>query len=168
MNVKTNDNPPTQLCFWENTRDTGTDLPNSMMRRTSTIDVEGCQRRCQSREGCNYFLYFTSNHPQWFKRRECRLFRTFFWKTFFEKLEINKEGHISGPKFCRPVGTKSDSTSFLKNEFNADKFTDFAYEKLTHDYNKLISTLCVSQFNLTNGKYTFMQYLNGKTNVSLK
>ena len=62
-------------CFVDNTRDSGTDSKNSILMKTKTVDAESCQTRCRFSEGCNYFLYLTKEHPQWYKRRECRLLR---------------------------------------------------------------------------------------------
>ena len=96
-----------QACFIDNARDSETDHNESVIMRTKTVDVNICQKRCQSHKDCNFFLFLTQTHPQWYKRRECRLLR----KT---GILTNHSGHISGPKYCKlSASTSKSNTSFI-------------------------------------------------------
>ena len=91
-------------CFSKNARDSGTDVENSIVMKTKTVDAKNCQLRCQLNEECEYFLYFTRNHPQWYKRRECRLLRQ-------TGVVQAAEGHISGAKFCETPHKNSSGSA---------------------------------------------------------
>ena len=96
-----------QACFIDNARDSETDHNESVIMRTKTVDVNICQKRCQSHKDCNFFLFLTQTHPQWYKRRECRLLR----KT---GILTNHSGHISGPKYCKlSASTSKSNNSFI-------------------------------------------------------
>ena len=127
-------------------RYTGTDLPESLITTTKTIDAESCQRRCKNRENCNFFLYFSPTHSQWFKRRECRLLRQ------RGTLQKNAEGHISGPKFCKHVSTNKDTLRSLKQDLQSDLFINSIYDNLVQKNNKLISKICIEDYHVPKGK----------------
>ena len=123
------------LCFVDNTRDSGTDLINSVLLKTKTVDAESCQTRCQFSEGCNYFLYLTKDHPQWYKRRECRLLS-------HTGTLVNKEHHVSGPKHC----------NLTKN---------YTFVKESNDLVDLNRTFLESNiFQLTSGKPNLTSHQN--------
>ena len=137
-------------CLLYNSRDSGSDLPNSIITRTKTNNAEGCQKRCQNVSSCNFFLYFTADHPQWYKRRECRLLR----KT--GTIQPNNKGHISGPKFCHSTSTQNndnDNLNLLQNKLKYEEFITFLFANLQQSYNGLISNLCLSNFNVSTGKF---------------
>ena len=127
-------------------RYTGTDLPESLITTTKTVDAESCQRRCQNRGNCNFFLYFSPTHSQWFKRRECRLLRQ------RGTLQMDAEGHISGPKLCEHDTAKNDSLTFAKQELQSEAFIDSGYETLVQKNNKLISKICAEDYHVPKGK----------------
>ena len=133
-------------CFLLNVRYTGTDLPDSLITRTKTINAEGCQRRCQHRENCNFFLYFSPTHSQWFKRRECRLLRQ------RGTLQTHSEGHISGPKLCEHGKATNDSFTSNKQELQSEAFIDSSYENLVQKNNKLISKICIKDYHIPKGR----------------
>ena len=138
-------------CFLSNVRDKGTDLPNNVITRTKTIDAGGCQRRCQQREQCNFFLFFSATHSQWYKRRECRLLKQ------RGPLEVNVEGHISGPKNCKALsdGKNNEDTEPLINiDFQSDTFIESAYDDFIRPNNILLSKTCLEDYRSLNGKYS--------------
>ena len=99
-----------KACFIDNARDSGTDHNESVIMKTKTVDANMCQKRCQSHKECNFFLYLTQTHPQWYKRRECRLLR----KT---GILTNHSGHISGPKYCNLSASTSNRNDSVKAIF---------------------------------------------------
>ena len=136
-------------CFLENVRDKGTDVPNNVIARTKTIDAQGCQRRCQKRDQCNFFLFFTPTHSQWYKRRECRLLKE------RGALEVNSEGHISGPKSCKMMSeSKNDEkeTSIGSLDFQKEDFIESVYDDFIQPNNMLISRTCNLNYKNINGK----------------
>ena len=140
-------------CFLSNVRDKGTDLPNNVITRTKTIDAEGCQRRCQQREQCNFFLYFSPTHSQWYKRRECRLLKQ------RGPLEVNVEGHISGPKNCKALsdGKNNENTKPSINiDFQSDAFMESAFDNFVRPNNILLSKTCVEDYSSLNGTYSLI------------
>ena len=94
-------------CYIDNARDSGTDHNESVIMKTKTVDAKICQKKCQSHKECNFFLFLTQTHPQWYKRRECRLLR----KT---GILTDHSGHISGPKFCNLSVSASNSSHSVK------------------------------------------------------
>ena len=137
-------------CFLVNVRDKGTDLPNNVIARTKTIDAKGCQRRCQKRDQCNFFLFFTPTHSQWYKRRECRLLNE------RGALEVNSEGHISGPKSCKVMAdSKNDEqvASVTSLDFQMEEFINSVYDNFIQPNNMLISRTCNLNYKSINGKY---------------
>ena len=138
-------------CYWQNTRNRGTDIPGSIITRTKTLDSMGCQVKCQENENCNFFLYFTRNHPQWYKRRECRLLRE------GGELERNLKGHISGPKFCGSLNAKkSDDLVSLKNSLQSSEFINSTYVDLIDKNNNLVKILCPTRYRIRKGIYSFV------------
>ena len=97
-------------CYIDNARDSGTDDNESVIMKTKTVDAKICQKKCQSHKECNFFLFLTQTHPQWYKRRECRLLR----KT---GILTNHSGHISGPKYCNLSASTSNKNSSFKTIF---------------------------------------------------
>ena len=137
-------------CFLVNVRDKGTDLPNNVIARTKTIDAKGCQRRCQKRDQCNFFLFFSPTHSQWYKRRECRLLNE------RGALEVNSEGHISGPKDCKMMAeSKNDDKvkSIDSLGFQMEDFIESVYDDFIQPNNMLISRICHQNYKSINGKY---------------
>ena len=52
-----------------------------------------CQKLCQAKDGCNFFVYGMSNYPVAFYRRRC----------FFKGWKTGAAAHakiVSGPKLC--------------------------------------------------------------------
>ena len=132
---------PNNNCFADNTRDSGTDSKNSILFKTKTVDAESCQTRCQFSEGCEYFLYLTKEHPQWYKRRECRLLR-------HTGILVNEDHHVSGPKHCN----STVKGPFEENNFNGlnQTFIDSNIFKLSSEQSNTTSrqnlTILVDDF----------------------
>ena len=75
-----------ESCFKTDSRLSGTDMRNGVIKKTFVDSPEECQEKCVENSDCLYFLYFTDNHYQSWKRGECRLLRkgsisffTVFW-----------------------------------------------------------------------------------------
>ena len=100
-------NQAKQACYIDNARDSETDHNESVIMKTKTVDADICQKRCQSHKDCNFFLFLTQTHPQWYKRRECRLLR----KT---GILTDHSGHISGPKYCNLSVSTSNGNHSVK------------------------------------------------------
>ena len=62
-------------CFKTDSRLSGTDMRNSVIKKTKVDSAEDCQEKCVENSDCQYFLYFTDDHYQSWKRGECRLLR---------------------------------------------------------------------------------------------
>jgi hypothetical protein len=101
-------------CFHNNARYSGTDLPNSIIRKTKAYDVNSCQTACLNNPQCNFFIYFTNEHKIWFKRKECRLLR------LAGEVHENYSGHVSGPKDC----SISDLTSSIQNTESTEGYLE--------------------------------------------
>ncbi|XP_023327861.1 uncharacterized protein LOC111700990 [Eurytemora carolleeae] len=84
-------------CFLNSTRYSGSDYVNGSIIEGIAPDLVSCQNACIDEEECKYFIYFTTDHPQQFKHKYCRLLR------FKGEVEANKPGHISGPKMCPDI-----------------------------------------------------------------
>ena len=126
-------------CFVENARDSGTDLNDSVLLTTKTIDADKCQTRCQLKEECNYFLYLTRNHPQWYKRRECRLLHR-------TGLLINNDNHVSGPKYCNISLTSDHKDSLETTVFNMTELSNSTtHQNLTQLVDDFLSLICKFQ-----------------------
>ena len=81
-------------CFRENSRLSGTDIGGSVISKDKQETVEDCQEKCAETDECNFFLYFTDEHYQTWKRGECRLLRQ------QGEYQDDQAGHTSGPKVC--------------------------------------------------------------------
>ena len=66
---------PETDCFKTDSRLSGTDMKNSVIKKTFVDSPEECQEKCVENSDCLYFLYFTDDHYQSWKRGECRLLR---------------------------------------------------------------------------------------------
>ena len=64
-----------ESCFKTDSRLSGTDMRNSVIKKTVVDSPEECQEKCVENSDCLYFLYFTDEHYQSWKRGECRLLR---------------------------------------------------------------------------------------------
>ena len=64
-----------ESCFKTDSRLSGTDKKNSVIKKTKVDSPEECQEKCVENSDCLYFLYFTDEHYQSWKRGECRLLR---------------------------------------------------------------------------------------------
>ena len=64
-----------ESCFKTDSRLSGTDKKNSVIKKTKVDSPEECQEKCVENSECLYFLYFTDDHYQSWKRGECRLLR---------------------------------------------------------------------------------------------
>ena len=64
-----------ESCFKTDSRLSGTDMRNSVIKKTFVDSPEECQEKCVENSDCLYFLYFTEEHYQSWKRGECRLLR---------------------------------------------------------------------------------------------
>ena len=107
--------------------------------KTKTADADSCQIRCQLNKECNYFLYLTRDHPQWYKRRECRLLRS-------TGILINKDNHVSGPKYCNLSITSYDIEPTPPNIFNVTELSHVTtHENLTHLVDDFLSLICKFQ-----------------------
>ena len=71
---------PQTDCFKTDFRLSGTDMRNGVIKKTFVDSPEECQEKCVENSDCLFFLYFTDDHYQSWKRGECRLLRkaTFF------------------------------------------------------------------------------------------
>ena len=135
-------------CFLENVRDKGTDSSDNVITRTKTIDAKGCQRRCQKREQCNFFLFFTPTHSQWYKRRECRLLKE------RGALEVNSDGHVSGPKNCKVTNAgqiDENENSLVSLDFQKDAFIESAFNEFVEPNDIIISQTCLEDYRTLNG-----------------
>ena len=129
-----------QACYIDNARDSGTDHNESVIMKTKTVDANICQKRCQSHKECNFFLFLTQNHPQWYKRKECRLLRKTGSLT-------DHSGHISGPKYCNLSVSTSNSNHSVKAIFPSstnnlqDATSHYNLAQLVDDFLNLICRL---------------------------
>ena len=64
-----------ESCFKTDYRLSGTDKRNSVIKKTKVDSPEKCQEKCVENSDCLYFLFFTDEHYQSWKRGECRLLR---------------------------------------------------------------------------------------------
>ena len=132
-----------QPCFVENARDSGTDLNDSIIMKTKTVDADSCQTRCQAHDDCNYFLYLTRNHPQWYKRRECRLLRR-------TGILTNEDEHVSGPKNCNLTLWNLDYSLNSHSPNSTDISDGTTHRNLTHLVDDFLSLIC--KFQVFSGK----------------
>ena len=130
---------------------------------TKTVDAESCQIRCQLNENCNFFLYLTRNHPQWFKRRECRLLRS-------TGILVNKDNHVSGPKYCNTSSsfyedqTVNTTTTYLQDYLTVAQLSNVTtHQNLTQLVDDFLSLIC--KFQVFSGNAL---YLNERTFIGLK
>ena len=120
-------------------RDSGTDIDNAIVLTTKTVDADRCQTRCQLNEECNHFLYLTRDHPQWYKRRECRLLRR-------TGLLMNKNNHISGPKHCELPLTTYQIETLETTVFNITKLSNTTtHQNLTQLVDDVLTLICKFQ-----------------------
>lgn len=92
-------------CHHIDQRLTGTDLSGGRIAEIQVQTPEQCQGECVEAPDCNYFLFFSMNHYQPWKRGTCRLLAL---KGEYEPAP----GHISGPRNC---STSAKTLSFKTN-----------------------------------------------------
>ena len=74
-----------ESCFKTDSRLSSTDMKNGIIKKTVVDSPEECQENCVENSDCLYFLYFTDDHYQSWKRGECRLLRKGSIRFFLKK-----------------------------------------------------------------------------------